>query len=40
MWNFKGSPSDSASTFFKMSNACGNSLYDVDFEAVITKNDC
>ena len=34
-WNFGGSPSDSASTFFKMANQYGILPYDNNFHAVI-----
>ena len=34
-WNFGGGPSGSVSTFFKMTSAYGNFLYNNDFHAVI-----
>ena len=35
-WNFGGGPSDSASTFCKMTSTYGNFLYDNDSRGVIT----
>ena len=36
IWNFRGDPSYSTSTFLKMARAYGNFLYDV-FHAVVTR---
>ena len=39
-WNFGGGQSDTASTFLKRVSTDGYFLYEDDFDAVITINDC
>ena len=39
-WNFGGGQSDTVSTFLKRVSADGYFLYEDDFDAVITIDDC